>query len=126
MLGPRRFNDISKVTLEALYRFRDAEELSNLKTALTLKDEEIATLLNTLNRLEGKPTASLSPEKVNYDDLDLNKAKRLIVARDMRIKNLKGRIEKLQKEEEEELPDLPTKWKPASGASQVEEADKET
>lgn len=106
MLGPRRFNDISKVTLEALYRFRDAEEVQELERQLASKDDEIASLLSRLNRLEGKLTTT-SPEKPDYEGLDLAKAKRLMVARDMRLKNLNARIEKLQAEEEEELPDLP-------------------
>ena len=108
MLGPRRFNDISKVTLEALYRFRDAEELQTLQRTLISKDDEIATLLGKLNRLEGKlPTTS--PDKPEYDGVDLAKAKRLMVARDMRLKNLKSRIEKIQAEEDEVLPELSTK-----------------
>lgn len=106
MLGPRRFNDISKVTLEALYRFRDAEELINLRKTLDSKDEEISNLLYKLNRLEGKlPTGS--PEKPDYEGLDLAKAKRLTVARDMRLKNINAKIEKIEKEEAEELPELP-------------------
>jgi hypothetical protein len=106
MLGPRRFNDISKVTLEALYRLRDAEELETLRNTLINKDEEITTLLLELVKLEGKLPIS-SPEKPIYgDELDLQKAKRLLAARDMRIKNLKMRIDKLKKEDEEELPDL--------------------
>lgn len=107
MLGPRRFNDISKVTLEALYRFRDAEELHTLRKTLTSKDDEITTLLSTLNRLEGK-LSTTSPEKPEYDGVDLAKAKRLLVARDMRLENLKARIQKIQAEEDEELPELPT------------------
>lgn len=107
MLGPRRFNDISKVTLEALYRFRDAEELQDLQKTLISKDDEVATLLATLNRLEGK-LSTTSPDKPDYEGLDLPKAKRLLVARDMRLKNLNSRIQKIQAEEEEELPDLPT------------------
>lgn len=110
MLGPRRFNDISKVTLEALYRFRDAEEIQELEKQLLSKDDEIASLLSRLNRLEGKLTTT-SPEKPDYEGLDLAKAKRLMVARDMRLKNLKARIGKLQAEDEEELPDLPGKAK---------------
>jgi len=106
MLGPRRFNDISKVTLEALYRFRDAEELQSSRKTLISKDDEVATLLSQLNRLEGK-LSTTSPEKPDYEVLDLPKAKRLLVARDMRIKNLKSRIRKIQAEEAEELPDLP-------------------
>ena len=106
MLGPRRFNDISKVTLEALYRFRDAEELAKVKASLCSRDGDIATLLAKLNRLEGKlPTGS--PEIPDYDELDLMRASRLLVARDMRIKNLQSRIDKLQRDEEEELPDMP-------------------
>lgn len=106
MLGPRRFNDISKVTLEALYRFRDAEELSRLKQILNSKDEQIAALLGRLNKLEGK-LGLQSPEIPEYaDTLDLAKAKRLVVARDMRIQTLQARLVKLQEEEDEELPDL--------------------
>lgn len=112
MLGPRRFNDISKVTLEALYRLRDAEELQRLKKELEDKDEEIIDLLSKLNRLEGKATLS-SPDKPSYDDmqLDLAKAKRLVAARELRLKNLAGRLDKLQKEEEEDLPDIPGQLK---------------
>lgn len=106
MLGPRRFNDISKVTLEALYRFRDAEELSRLKQSLTSKDEQIAVLLGRLNILERKSGLQF-PEIPEYaDSLDLAKAKRLTVARDMRIKALQARLAKLQEEEDEELPEL--------------------
>ncbi|KAK9893330.1 hypothetical protein P389DRAFT_182104 [Cystobasidium minutum MCA 4210] len=109
MLGPRRFNDISKVTLEALYRFRDAEELAKVKASLSSRDGDIATLLTKLNRLEGKLVRGSSPETFDYDGLELGKAKRLLVARDMRVKNLESRIAKLEQQEKEELPDLPTR-----------------
>lgn len=108
MLGPRRFTDISNVALQALYRLRDAEELINLEVTLVSKDTEVHDLLVQVNRAEAKP-APPEPEPAAYDGLDIAKAKRLLVARDLRLKNLKLRLEKLQQQENEELPELPTK-----------------
>lgn len=106
MLGPRRFTDISNVALQALYRLRDAEELISLEITLVTKDTEVHELLVKLNTAEGKP-APPEAEPTAYRGLDIPKAKRLLVARDLRLKNLKLRLEKLQQEEDEGLPELP-------------------
>ncbi|CAD6567955.1 MAG: hypothetical protein CYPHOPRED_002175 [Cyphobasidiales sp. Tagirdzhanova-0007] len=105
-LGPRRFDDIRKVALEALYALRDEEKLLELQNILEAKDKEIYDMLKSVSRKAGTavPSARRSEQ---YDNLDLAKARRLLAARDLRIGNLKLRLDTLDKEAKEDLPDFP-------------------
>lgn len=106
-LGPRRFDDIRKVALEALYALRDQEEIFKSVQDLKIKDQEIRGLLKELSSKAGTAMPSATgPE--NYDALDLAKTRRLQIARDLRIGNLQLKLEKVRDEtEENHLPDLP-------------------
>lgn len=106
MLGPSRFDWIKKVAIQALHSLRDAEEVLDLQLQLIKKDDEIYNLLKDLSRKEGKAPPA-PPEAQDYESIDLNKAKRLVVARDARMKALRARMVKLEKQEEEETEELP-------------------
>lgn len=105
MLGPRRFDDIKQVALEALHDLRDQEALAEAIQTLRAKDNDIWEHLKRLNRLEGKMPPS--PPDEDYGKLDLKKARRLDTARTARIANIQSRIMKLEKDDKDDLPDLP-------------------
>lgn len=100
MLGPRRFDDIAKVTTDALHSLRDAEEVSELRRELESLDGRIDELLRNISRREGKPPPSsggsgtASPAQ-SYDKLDVGKGRRLRLARTLRIDNLTKRLTSL-------------------------------
>lgn len=106
MLGPRRFDDIKKVALEALYNLRDNEALQEALKGLLHRDDEIRTLLDKIGRLSG--TLSPASRAESYDDADLAKCKRLLLARESRIRVLKRKLDELEAEKaDDELPSLP-------------------
>ena len=94
------------MALEALYALRDEEKLLELQNILEAKDKEIYDMLKSVSRKAGTavPSARRSEQ---YDNLDLAKARRLLAARDLRIGNLKLRLDTLDKEAKEDLPDFP-------------------
>jgi hypothetical protein len=77
MLGPARFEHIRTVARDAIAKLLVAIELDDLRDLLLAKDAKIVDLAGI--------AAPASPGKDPYADLDVVKARRLIVARDKRI-----------------------------------------
>jgi hypothetical protein len=79
------------VTLDALRKLRAAEQLAATLTQLQQLDDEIATLCIQTTASPGK--------KPDYATISLETGKRLINARQARVKHLKGVLEKRRAEE---------------------------
>lgn len=79
MLGPARFDHIRNTARDAIAKLQTALELDDLKESLLVKDAHIVSLAGPTPTSPGK--TGVDP----YADLDLAKAKRLLLARDKRI-----------------------------------------
>ena len=100
MLGPVRFQHIESCARAALSQYMVEEALAPLRQQLVQLDDQVSALRLRLG-------ASTPVIKVKYDNLDLDKAQRLIVARSKVIEMLEKRIEATQAAEELP-PTLPT------------------
>lgn len=85
MLGPVRFEHIENCARAALGRFMLDEALVPLRKELDGLDEELAAL-------RSQPGTSATVAKGQYENLDHDKAERLIVARKRAIEMLQKRI----------------------------------
>lgn len=105
MLGPVRFNHIETCAREACHTFRLKDEVEELVATLRSLDDiltalrtEFASLRQLHNASEGSSSANRKPP--DYDALiasaEVDKAKRLIAAREKAIKSVKLGIQKLK------------------------------
>lgn len=110
MLGPARFSHIETCAEEVCKKFKQNEELKDYITTLeTLDDllaehrQRLAALtaeksdLPSLSTADSSSTPSLTREskKMDYNTLDVPKAKRLIEARERSIKSVKTATAKM-------------------------------
>lgn len=109
MLGPRRFDDIKQVALEALYSLRDEELLAEVKVELEKLDSEVHNLLRQIARAQGFAAPALTVH--DYEGMELAKGEKLKAARNARLRTLNAKLKMLQQEEQDELPDLPGQTK---------------
>lgn len=111
MLGPARFSHIETCAEEVCKKFKQSEELQDCITTLqTLDDllaenrQQLAALTadssangkapSSTGNVSGTPSVAREPKKMDYTNLDVVKAKRLIQARENSIKSVKAAIAK--------------------------------
>ena len=120
LLGPARFSHIETCATEVCKAYKKSEELQDCITTLrTLDDlllahrEQLSSLTATMTENDASnPSASSAPsnepssppssqrreaKQVDYKNLDVTKAKRLIQARENSIKSVKAMITKKSK-----------------------------
>lgn len=121
LLGPARFDHISQCATEVARKFKDQEELLELKTLLESLDDILANLreeykqLSTESKSSSQITTSTteSPPAIpipttrrpDYNLLDVAKAKRLVRAREGSISSVKALIAKLRSTESSGQPE---------------------
>lgn len=105
MLGPVRFNHIETCAREACHSFRLRDEIEEHVATLRSLDDILSTLRAELASLkqsqnsseETKPAAKkLSDYDALVASLEVDKAKRLVAARERAIKSVKIGIQKLK------------------------------
>lgn len=89
MLGPVRFQHIENCARAALSQYLINEAMITLKQQLRDLDDQLVPLRS---QLPGSSTIV----KANYDDLNLEKAERLIIARKKAIEMLKKRVDAMK------------------------------
>ena len=96
MLGPVRFEHIENCATEVCLKFEKKEETEDFITRLTELDETIARLRTDLARAKGEEQGPLAKDS-NYNGireaLDVEKARRLLGAREKTVTSLKKLIE---------------------------------
>jgi len=112
MLGPVRFTHIEMCTRKVCQTFLRKEEIEGCISTLASLDDILATLRSELAAAQADPAsasgvsdstgtnASSSKSKTDYaalrGSLDVNKAKRLVTARENSIKSVKVSLRKAQ------------------------------
>ncbi|KAG6841372.1 hypothetical protein C0991_011712 [Blastosporella zonata] len=90
LLGPARFSHIETCTTEVCQEFKRSEELRECISDLTNLDAVLAALRTEYTEACGdKTVTSGSSTPKDYPNLDLEKAKRLVKARENAIKSVK-------------------------------------
>lgn len=104
MIGPARFSHIETCTREACRSFRVRDEVEELVVTLRSLDDILVTLRAELQVLRVsqstfEDTKTIERKAPDYDtlmdSLDVEKAKRLVAAREKAIKSVKLNIQKL-------------------------------
>ncbi|UZJ55135.1 hypothetical protein CBS101457_004455 [Exobasidium rhododendri] len=103
MLGPVRFQHIESCARAALSQYMIAEALLPMKKQLEELDGDIASLRS---RLSGSTVSSVS--KAQYNDLDVEKGERLIMARKRTIDMLRKRIDVNENSSSHSMPNATT------------------
>ncbi|GAA6057101.1 hypothetical protein JCM3770_002081 [Rhodotorula araucariae] len=111
MLGPARFSHIRTVASQALARLLAAQRLAALAAQLATLDSAIAALSPASASASSPP--KLPPAQTQYAALTVDKAERLVAAREKRL----GLLEKKRREEEEAL------WRAVEGEGEGEGED---
>lgn len=98
MLGPARFTHIETCAAEVCKRFKLQEDLKDCRTMLTTLDDILADLRSEFTVLTGKPSTH---KAMDYDSIDdLNKLRKLVVAREAAIKSIKLLIGKAKEQKD--------------------------
>lgn len=92
MIGPSRFRHIREVTSSALQNLEVLDQQNALLHQAELLDQTVTKLCKSLTE-KGHPASPGKP--MDYTDASADKLKRLIAAKEMRIKNLQGQLTKL-------------------------------
>jgi len=112
LLGPARFAHIEACATEVAKKFKDGEELAELRTLLESLDDLLSNLRDEYKQLTSHKTPSACPSgsepdrlehppasrKPSYAALDIPKARRLIRAREGAISSVKILIAKVRKD----------------------------
>jgi len=101
MLGPARFDHIETCTREVCRKFKDQEEIVELRTLLETLDDILGDLRREYASMAkdspgARPDEASAKRRQDYSSLDIPKARRLIRARENSIKSVKALIAKRQ------------------------------
>ncbi|KAJ2922669.1 hypothetical protein H1R20_g14410, partial [Candolleomyces eurysporus] len=125
LLGPARFSHIEECAMEVARKFKDQEELVELRALLETLDDLLATLREEHQQLSSSTSAAtpssstdspqasssskISLRKPNYASLDIAKARRLIRARESAINSVKTLLAKLRENSDQpQIPEVTT------------------